>query len=100
MNIIEVRAEFEEELTWRVDEIRLLHNQLGYIRKEADKMRYRKALVVMLYSHFEGFCKTAFSITRHSTPIMKAEIPKARKKARNIAARSSKIAPPAWHDRP
>ena len=25
-------------------------------------MRYRKALVVMLYSHFEGFCKTAFSI--------------------------------------
>lgn len=62
MNISEIRAQFEEELTWRIDEIRLLHNQLGYIRKEADKMRYRKALVVMLYSHFEGFCKIAFSI--------------------------------------
>ena len=62
MNIIEIRAQFEEELTWRLDEIRFLHNQLSYMRKEEDKMRCRKALVVMLYSHFEGFCKTALSI--------------------------------------
>jgi hypothetical protein len=62
LNIEEVRAQLEEELTWRRDEIRFLHNQLSYIKKEEDKMRYRKSLVVMLYSHFEGFCKTALSI--------------------------------------
>ncbi len=42
--------------------MQFLHNQLSYIKKEEDKKRYRKVLVVMLYSHFEGFCKTAFSI--------------------------------------
>lgn len=62
MNLEEVRAQLEDELTWRQDEIRFLHNQLSDIRKEEDKKRYRKALVVMLYSHFEGFCKTALSI--------------------------------------
>jgi RiboL-PSP-HEPN len=62
LNIVEVRAQLEEELTWRLDEIRFLHNQLSYMRKEEEKKRYRKALVVMLYSHFEGFCKTAISI--------------------------------------
>jgi hypothetical protein len=62
LNLEEVRAQLEDELTWRQDEIRFLHNQLSDIKKEEDKMRYRKALVVMLYSHFEGFCKTALSI--------------------------------------
>lgn len=62
MNLEEVRAQLESELTWRQDEIRFLHNQLSYIKKEVEKKRYRKALVVMLYSHFEGFCKTALSI--------------------------------------
>lgn len=62
MNLEEINALLEDELTWRQDEIRFLHNQLNYITKEEDKKRYRKVLVVMLYSHFEGFCKTAFSI--------------------------------------
>ena len=62
MNLEEVRAQLEDEFTWRRDEIRFLHNQLSYIKKDNDKRRYRKALVVMLYSHFEGFCKTALSI--------------------------------------
>lgn len=62
MNLEEVRAQLEDELTWRQDEIRFLHNQLSYIKKEEEKMLYRKALAVMLYSHFEGFCKTALSI--------------------------------------
>lgn len=66
MNLEEVRAQLEEELTWRRDEIRFLHNQLSYIKKEEEKMRYRKALVVMLYSHFEGFCKIALSIYAHT----------------------------------
>jgi hypothetical protein len=62
LNLEGIRALLEDELTWRQDEIRFLHNQLNSIKKEEDKKRYRKVLVVMLYSHFEGFCKTAFSI--------------------------------------
>ena len=62
MNLEEINTQLEDELTWRQDEIRFLHNQLSYITKEDDKKCYRKALVVMLYSHFEGFCKAAFSI--------------------------------------
>ncbi len=62
MNLEKIHVQLEDELTWRQDEIQFLHNQLSYIKKEEDKKRYRKVLVVMLYSHFEGFCKTAFSI--------------------------------------
>lgn len=62
MNLEKIYVQLEEELTWRQDEMQFLHNQLSYITKEEDKKCYRKALVVMLYSHFEGFCKAAFSI--------------------------------------
>jgi len=46
---------------WRLEELHLIRNQLINIPDEGDRRRYRKALVVMLYSHFEGFCKLAFS---------------------------------------
>ena len=62
MNLADIRAQLEMELTWRQNEIRLLHNQLAFIEKEEEKNRYRKSLVVMLYSHYEGFCKMAFLI--------------------------------------
>jgi MAE_28990/MAE_18760-like HEPN len=61
MNPADFRAQLEEDLSWRLDEIRLLRNQLVNISSEADKLRYRKAIILVLYSHFEGFCKTAFS---------------------------------------
>jgi len=60
VNIADVRAQLEVELAWRLDELRLLQNQLGLIVSEADSDRYRKMLVVMLYAHFEGFCKDAW----------------------------------------
>lgn len=60
--LLNIREQLEEELTWRQDEIRLLHNQLSFIRTEEDKKRFRKALLVMLYSHYEGFCATALQI--------------------------------------
>jgi hypothetical protein len=60
VTLSDVRGQLELELTWRVDELRLLQNQLGLIDAEADRDRYRKMLVVMLYSHFEGFCKSAW----------------------------------------
>lgn len=62
MDLANIRAQLEIELTWRQNEMRLLHNQLAFINKDEEKNRYRKSLVVMLYSHYEGFCKTAFLI--------------------------------------
>lgn len=62
MNLAEVRAELEEEFTWRGDEIRFLRNQLSDLTKVHERDRFRRAMVVMLYSHFEGFWKAAFMI--------------------------------------
>ncbi|MBI5590786.1 MAG: hypothetical protein HY881_09915 [Deltaproteobacteria bacterium] len=62
MDVAEVRAELEEELSCRLEEIRFFRNQLGEMHRVDDKERYCKCLVVMLYAHFEGFWKAAFSI--------------------------------------
>lgn len=72
MNNLDIRAQIEEEITWRYNEIRFLKNQLPNIPKESDKEKYRKSLIVMLYSHYEGFCKTLFLIYIHE--INKKEI--------------------------
>jgi RiboL-PSP-HEPN len=61
MNIAELWAEIEEEQTWRQDEIRFFQNQLGNLSSDNEKNKYRKALILLLYAHFEGFCKFAFS---------------------------------------
>lgn len=62
MNLADIRAQIEDEITWRSDEIRFFRNQLSNIPREEDKRTYRKALAVMLYSHYEGFCKVVLSI--------------------------------------
>lgn len=62
MNLADIRAELEEELTWRLEELRFFKNQLAEFRKEEERDRFRRAMVVMLYAHFEGFWKAAFVI--------------------------------------
>jgi len=62
MTIVELREEMETELTWRSDELRMLKNNLANIPKDNDKEKYRKSLIVMLYSHFEGYTKMCFLI--------------------------------------
>ncbi|WP_429968207.1 MAE_28990/MAE_18760 family HEPN-like nuclease [Enterococcus sp. AZ046] len=62
MDKIDIISQIEGELTWRSEELIFLKNQLSIIEKEEDKERYRKSLVVMLYSYYEGFCKSAFQI--------------------------------------
>lgn len=62
MNLIDIRSQIEQELTWRQNELRFFRNRLSDIPDPNDKMVYRKALVVMLYSHYEGFCKMLFLI--------------------------------------
>jgi len=58
----DIISQIEEQLTWRLNELRFLKNQLFTIENEDDKNRYRKSLVVMLYAYYEGFCKAAFQI--------------------------------------
>lgn len=62
MNLHEIRIELEEEQTWRQNEVRFLRNRLADIPSYTSKKQYRKSLVVMLYSHYEGFCKFAMDI--------------------------------------
>lgn len=47
----------EAEREWREREMRLLRNQLSLFASEDQRKIARKALVVMLYAHFEGVCK-------------------------------------------
>lgn len=44
-------------MAWRQEEQAFLKNQLCNIKEEHKKSKYRKSLVLMLYSHFEGFVK-------------------------------------------
>ena len=62
MNLTDVRDELEYESKWRQKELLNLHNLLMHIPNEEEKRVYRKALITMLYAHFEGFCKSALRI--------------------------------------
>jgi len=62
MNLEDIRAQLEQELTWRIDEMRILGNVLADLGSELDRQRYRKALLVMLYAHYKESCKRALSI--------------------------------------
>ena len=72
MNLEAVRAEFEEEQTWRQNEIRFLRNQIENIVGIPEKMQFRRALVVMLYAHYEGFCK--FALLQYVRAVNRATI--------------------------
>lgn len=37
IDLIDIRSQLEEEMTWRSNEIRLLRNQLAYIEDDEDK---------------------------------------------------------------
>jgi hypothetical protein len=72
MNLSELRTGLETELTWRQDEIRFFRNQLSNIVKEEEKDKFRRALILILYAHFEGFCK--FALTTYVEAINDEEI--------------------------
>ena len=60
MNLAELRAELEEDRAWREEELRALQNRGATIDDEVELNRYRRALVLLLYAHYEGFCRFAF----------------------------------------
>jgi hypothetical protein len=62
MKIESIWAELEQDLAWRHDELRLLSNTRNSLKREVERDRFRRAQLVMLYAHVEGFCKLAFLI--------------------------------------
>lgn len=57
MKLEDFRSVLESELQWRQEEITFFKNQLNNFTEDEDKNRYRKSLVLILYSHLEGFMK-------------------------------------------
>lgn len=55
----ELRELLENELLWRTEEINFFKKQLTNLDKEEEKKKYRKSMVLILYSHLEGFIKFA-----------------------------------------
>lgn len=58
LNVDEMRALMESDLLWREEEFIFFKNQLSNITDDNKKNTYRKSLVLILYSHLEGFIKT------------------------------------------
>lgn len=56
MTADELREALEVELAWRQEELAFFKNQLNGIPEE-HKDKYRKSLVLLLYSHMEGYVK-------------------------------------------
>jgi hypothetical protein len=72
MSLLDIRAELEADQVWRREELVFFQNQSGLIESSEKKDQYRRALVVMLYAHFEGFCK--FALTLYVTSINNAGV--------------------------
>ncbi len=60
MNLSILWTEIENEESWRLNEIHFFQNLLAGIKSENEQAQFRRALVLILYAHFEGFCKFAF----------------------------------------
>lgn len=58
MKAEDLAAELEADFAWRLDELRRLRNHLYKAEDSSEVLSFRKALLVMLYAHFEGFFKT------------------------------------------
>jgi hypothetical protein len=61
MNAPELWAEIEADQTWRLDEIRFFQNRLPELQTTDEQNQYRRALILILYAHFEGFFQFALA---------------------------------------
>lgn len=64
MNLSDLAAQLEAELLWRQDEVRFFQNRGATLPTEDEKDQYRRAVILVLYAHFEGFCKFGFELYR------------------------------------
>lgn len=62
MDLASIWAQLEQDQQWRVDEIRFFDNHALRLEAEADQEKFRRANVLLLYSHYEGFCKFVFNV--------------------------------------
>lgn len=62
MNLADLWAQIEADFAWRQDEIRFLRNQASAISDVSVQDRFRRAAILLLYAHFEGFCHFAFTL--------------------------------------
>ena len=53
----DMRATLEAELLWRQNEYAFFKNLMCNLDSEEEREKYRKSLILILYSHFEGFIK-------------------------------------------
>jgi RiboL-PSP-HEPN len=60
-NIEDILTELEREQTWRYDEIRFFQNQSTQV-SDVRQNQFRRVIILLLYAHFEGFCKFAFTL--------------------------------------
>lgn len=72
MTAADARAEMETDLAWRQEEIRFLQNQVSNLTRTEEKDRFRRSLVLLLYAHFEGYCK--FALTLYVSVVNRAGI--------------------------
>jgi len=64
MNLSDLAAQLEAELLWRQNEVRFFQNRGATLPNEDEQNQYRRALILVLYAHFEGFCKFGFELYR------------------------------------
>lgn len=83
-----MRSDLEEELAWRQEELAFFKNQLCNISNINNKEKYRKSLILMLYSHFEGFTK--IGLQTYIQYINSQQIERKKVNANIIAASMSK----------
>lgn len=63
LNINEIASQIELEASWRNSEYMQVKNALySHSTMQDQRESFNKSLLLLLYSHYEGFCKSAFSI--------------------------------------
>lgn len=63
MDVSDIRSELEEDLSWRLDEIRHLRNSLlGEVDRDQWPAVAMRSILVLQYAHLEGFAKNSFSV--------------------------------------
>ena len=62
MHLGDFKSQLETEFTWRSDEIRFFQNLCERLVVASQKNQFRRASILLLYSHFEGYCKFALSL--------------------------------------
>lgn len=55
--VLSFRDTLQENFSWRLREVTLIKNVLGNTEKDDDKGVVRKMLILLMYSHYEGFVK-------------------------------------------